>query len=99
MASHEEVLAHWDKRWEHERQGGRNRYLLRNTVIQGVLPGVVGAGILMFVEPHVGSVNIGSGLWPMVALLFLSAGGFLISLLWWRRGERIFLARRSKHGS
>jgi hypothetical protein len=99
MPSRDEMLAQWDKRWEQERRAGRNRYLFRNTAIQGLLPGVVGAGILMFVEPHVGEVNIGSSPWPVVAMLLFSVAGLLISLWWWRRGEKIFLERRSRHGS
>ena len=99
MASREETQAYWDKRWERERKGGRNRYLFRNTVAQGILPGLVGGGILMFVQPHVGAVNIGLGPWPAIAFLGFSACGFIISLWWWRTGERRFHERGSTDGS
>ena len=96
MASREEMEAYWDKRWERERQRGRNHYLLRNGLVQGVIPGILGGAILMFVQPRVGDENIGSLEWALVAFLVFSICGFLISWRWWRVGERRFLERRSK---
>ena len=99
MASREEMEAAWDERWARERQAGRNRYLLRNTVVQGLIPGVVAGAILMFVKPTVGNVNVGSFAWALVAFLVFSVCGTLISMWWWHAGEKRFLERRSKLGS
>ena len=96
MASRKEMEVYWDKRWEHERRKGRNHYLLRNSLAQGVVPGVVGGAILMFVQPRVGGVNIGSFGGAVVAFFTFSICGFLISWWWWRVGERRYLERRSK---
>ena len=91
--------ADWATRWSRTRQHGRSHFLLRFFIVNGLLPGALGAGLLVFVQPRVGEQNIGSPGWAFLVFCLFSVYGFLWGKWWWLKAEKRFLERNPNVGS
>jgi len=90
LATSNDPEIQWAKRWGAIRARGRNHFVLRFFLVNGLIPGIVGSSILAFVHPRVGDQDLSEPLWLLVAFVCFCAYGFWLGRRWWRISESRF---------